>query len=120
MSVDPKFVELAADAVGPTIVEKFGRLFLAIILVVLRIQKYYIRNKGRPLWLLIFGKWFYLELARLVFPFAFIFENLARTLSPATLGHRLCCCLCCCAAAVLLLCRCCGGFHGGAAAVAFV
>ena len=62
------------------------------------------------------------ELVGLVFPFDFIFENLARTLSPATSGHhRLCCCLCCCAAAVVLLWCCCGGFHGGAAAaVAFV
>ena len=32
------------------------------------------------LWLLIFGKWFYSELVCLVFLFAFIFENLARTL----------------------------------------
>ena len=70
------------------------------------------RNKGRPLWLSIFGKWFNFELVGLVFPFAFIFEILPRVLSPATLGlHRLCCCLCCC----------CGGFDGGvAAAVAFV
>ena len=80
------------------------------------------RNKGRPLWLLIFGNWFYFELVGLVLPFAFIFDNLARTLSPATLGHhRLCCCLCCCAAAVLLLWCACGGFDGGgAAAVAFL
>ena len=35
------------------------------------------------------------------FPFVFIFEYLARALSPATLGrHRLCCCCCCCAAGV--------------------
>ena len=67
------------------------------------------RNKGRALWLLIFGKWFYVELVGLVSPFAFIFKNLARKLSPATLGHhRLCCCrslllLCCCCAAVVLL-----------------
>ena len=77
--------------------------FWAIIFVVLRLRK----NCMRPLWLLIFGKWFHVELVGLVWPFAFIFENLARTLSPATLGHhRLCCC--------------CGGFHGGGAAVAFV
>ena len=51
-----------------------------------------------------FWKWFYFGLVGLFSPFAFFFENLARTLSPATLGHhRLCCCLCCCAAAVLLL-----------------
>ena len=50
-----------------------------------------------------FGKVVHFELAGLVLPFAFIFD-LARTLSPATLGHhRLCCCLCCCAAAVPLL-----------------
>ena len=84
------------------------------------------KGRGRPLWLLIFGKWFYFVLVGLVFPFAFIFDNLARTLSPATLGHhRLCCTLllcCCCGAAVVLLWCCCGGFDygGGAAAVAFV
>ena len=68
-----------------------------------------------------FGKRVYFELVGLVFPFAFIFEKLARTLSPATLGHhRLCCCLCCCTAAVVLVWCCCGGFDGGgAAAVAF-
>ena len=54
--------------------------------------------------LLIFGKWFYFELVGLVFPFEFLFEKLAHTLSPATLGHhRLCFCLCCCAAAVVVL-----------------
>ena len=75
------------------------------------------RNKGRPLWLLIFGTWFYFELVGLVMPFAFIFDILARTLSPVTFGHRrLCCCLCCCGAAVMR----CRGFDGGAAAVAFV
>ena len=57
---------------------------------------------------LIIGKWFYFELGGVVFPFAFIFENLARTLSPATLGHhRLCCCLCRCAAAAVVLLWCC-------------
>ena len=31
------------------------------------------RIKGRPLWLLIFGKWFHFELAALVFPLVFVF-----------------------------------------------
>ena len=56
-----------------------------------------------------FGKCFYFEFIGLVFPFAFILENVARTLSPATLGHhRLCCCLllsCWYGAAVVLLWR---------------
>ena len=61
------------------------------------------RNRGRPLWLLIFGKWFYFELVGLVFPCCLFSENLARALSPATLGHRrLRCCLCCCGAAVVV------------------
>ena len=65
---------------------------------------------------------FFFELAGLVFPFAFIFENLARTLSPATLGHHsLCCCLCWCGAGVVLVwCCCCGGFDAAAAAAAAV
>ena len=45
-----------------------------------------VRNKGRLSWLLIFENLFYFELVGLVFPFAFMFENLARTLLPALLG----------------------------------
>ena len=60
-------------------------------------------------------------MGRACFPFfAFIFEYLARTLSPATLGHHRICC-CCCGAGVVLVWCCCGGFDGAAAAaVAFV
>ena len=77
------------------------------------------RNKGRPLWLLSFGKWFYFGLVVLVLSFTYIFESLARTLSPATSRHRrLCCCFCCCSTAVLLfvllLWCACGGFDSGA------
>ena len=63
-------------------------------------------------WKVVFG-W----IGRSCFAVWFYFWNLARTLSPATLGHhRLCCCLCCCAASVLLVWCCCGGFDCGAAA----
>ena len=57
-----------------------------------------------------FWKVVYFQLVGLVSRlFVFLFENLAHTLSPATLGHhRLCCCLCCCGAAVLLVWCSCG------------
>ena len=76
------------------------------------------RNKGRPLWLLIFGKWLYFELVGPVFLLAINFENMARTQSPVTLGLAASVAV---SAAALLLLWCCGGFDGGgAAAVAFV
>ena len=55
--------------------ENFERLFLAIIFVVLRLQKQLHQKQGASIMASDFGMWLYFELVGLVLLFAFIFES---------------------------------------------